>query len=166
MEIRTLNEADDLAAAAQVFVMSWQSAYRSILPDRFLDRLTVERWLPLLRAEPHMSLGLFDGEKIAGIAQIGFPRDEERIGYGEIVSLYLLPEYTGQGLGRRLLQAAVERLEQEGCKQACLWVMQQNTRAIGFYTHLGFRPTGRMQAERYGSAEAPLCEMAMSGQLL
>lgn len=38
---------------------------------------------------------------------------EERM-IGEIVSIYLLPEYIGKGWGKALLQRAVEELHKEG----------------------------------------------------
>lgn len=150
---RFLTPQDDLAAAAQVYTFSWKNAYAHILPQRFLDKLTPERWLSVLRADPDSSLGLFEGERIIGTAMLSIPR-------GEIVSLYLLPEFIGKGLGKQLLASAVDALAANGCEQAALWVMCVNTHAISFYLRAGFLPTGQVMEENYGGEAIELMEMS------
>lgn len=63
---------------------------------------------------------------------------EERM-IGEIVSIYLLPEYIGKGWGKALLQRAVEELHKEGYRDIFLWVLEENRNARGFYERMGFR---------------------------
>lgn len=150
--IRFLTPQDDLTAAAQVYTESWKTAYAGILPQRFLDKLSPERWLPVLKADPASSLGLFEEERLIGTAMINVPR-------AEIVSLYLLPEAKGRGFGKKLLDSALQALADHGCETVSLWVMCANTHAIAFYLHSGFAPTGRMQEENYGTQAVELMEM-------
>ncbi|WP_417346813.1 GNAT family N-acetyltransferase [Ferrimonas sp.] len=58
-----------------------------------------------------------------------------------IWALFLLPEWEGQGLGRRLLQAACDWLFAQGVKEIRLST-DSHTRAHGFYRHLGWREIG------------------------
>lgn len=58
---------------------------------------------------------------------------------GEIVSIYLLPEYIGKGWGKALLQRALEELRKEGYGDIFLWVLEENRNARGFYERMGFR---------------------------
>lgn len=160
MEIRFLTAQDDLNAVAELYAASWKTHYAGILPDAFLQKLTADRWTAMLHAEPEASLGLFENGIVVGTAMTAFCRDEGREGYGELVSLYLLPGMEGRGFGRRLLEAALQSLREEGCSCVCLWVMTENRRAIGFYEHMGFWPTGRFQQERYGGRDLQLMEMA------
>ena len=160
IDIRPLQSGDDLRAVGELYVESWQHAYQRILPQRFLDKLTPDRWSAVLHAQPEASLGLFEDNVLKGTAMLGFPRGEGREGYGEIVSLYLLPQAEGMGYGRRLLEASLSRLKDLGCEQACLWVMCANTHAVYFYMHMGFHPTGRMQQENYGGQSVELMELA------
>lgn len=51
----------------------------------------------------------------------------------------LLPDVQGRGLGRRMIQAIEQRLAEAGCRGVHLGVDPRNQRAIGFYTHLGYR---------------------------
>lgn len=155
-----LNAGDDFNAAAQVYVRSWQHSYRGMLPQLFLDRLTDERWLSTLRARPERSICLFEDGKMLGTVMTDFCREKGQEGWGEIVSLYLLPEVIGFGYGRLLTEAAMDALRAEGCEQVCLWVFRANEYAAGFYRHLGFECTGRVQTERYGGESVELIEMA------
>ena len=48
-----------------------------------------------------------------------------------------------QGVGRRLLRACMERLEQRGCRELFLEVRESNAPAIALYTGAGFAPVGK-----------------------
>ena len=157
-EIRALSQQDDLAVVADVYAASWKQHYMGILPDTFLQRLTGDRWSAMLHADPSASLGLFEDGRVMGTAMTGFSRDEEREDYGEILAIYLRPEAKSRGYGRLLLEAAMSRLRDEGCENACLWVMEPNRSSIGFYEHMGFHPSGRTQQEMYGGRMITLLE--------
>ncbi|WP_211219968.1 GNAT family N-acetyltransferase [Ferrimonas futtsuensis] len=58
-----------------------------------------------------------------------------------IWALFLLPEWEGQGLGRRLLDATCNWLFDQGVKEIRLST-DAHTRAHGFYLHLGWREVG------------------------
>ena len=74
-------------------------------------------------------------------------------GFGEIVSLYFLPEYMGKGYGRLLLQAAVGELSKMGYDRAYLWVLEENWNARHFYEKCGFVQTERSLASEIGGKE-------------
>ncbi len=159
MEIRPLTHQDDLTAVGELYACSWKQTYQRILPQRFLDKLTHDRWSAVLRADPGASLGMFEDGALIGTAMLGFAREEEREDYGEIIGIHLLPEKEGQGYGRKLLEAALGELRAHGCENACLWVMCANTHAVLFYVHMGFHPTGRVQQENYGGENVELMEL-------
>lgn len=153
LTIRELTRDDDFGAVADVYVQSWKTAYRGIVPDHYLDKLTADRWGATLRAEPEMSLGMFDDGRIIGTSKVSRSRDEAREDCGEVISIYMLPEYAGQGHGRELMRAALRKLADEGYTDICLWALRENTRAGGFYRRMGFRLTGRSQTESIGGKE-------------
>ena len=66
---------------------------------------------------------------------------------GEVLVLALLPAHEGQGVGRRLLDQVVERLRAAGHRRLFLGCSTDPaTRSHGFYRHLGWVPTGRIDA--------------------
>jgi GNAT superfamily N-acetyltransferase len=87
-----------------------------------------ERWLGLI-ADPSVRVEVLGppGRLVVYLAW-----DAERLRH-----LGVRPELWGQGFAR----AAVERAT--GVRR--LWVLRDNTRARGFYEHLGWLPTGREQ---------------------
>lgn len=64
-------------------------------------------------------------------AQEGF-RHVGKLGVG------MLPEARGTGLGRRLMEAAIEAARRRGMERIELEVFASNTRAIALYERLGF----------------------------
>ncbi|QBD74612.1 N-acetyltransferase [Ktedonosporobacter rubrisoli] len=67
---------------------------------------------------------------------IGFCLATKEDGIHLVQALYVLPEYQGQGAGKRLLQAALDWLGTE--HTVVLNVASYNERAIAFYRHFGF----------------------------
>ena len=156
--VRALCAQDDFDEVGEVYVESWKASYRDLLPQAFLEKLTHDRWSAMLNADPSSSLGLFDGDRVVGTAMVSFAREPGREGYGEIVSIYLLPDYAGRGYGRLLMEAAFERLRSDGAENVCLWAFSKNTRAEGFYEHMGFVRSGRVQTEAFGGETTELTE--------
>lgn len=82
---------------------------------------------------------MLNEEKIIGTVSYCASRSICLKGFGEIVSLYLLPDYCGNGYGRQLLQAAVDGLAEMGYLYVFLWVLEENMRTRAFYEKFGFQ---------------------------
>ncbi len=65
----------------------------------------------------------------------------------EIVELYVDHFFQGQGIGTALIEYAIEQFP-----ITCLWVIEKNIDAIGFYKAHGFHLTGTKKIEE-GTAE-------------
>lgn len=139
MDIRKLRDSDDLFAVSRVYEESWKEAYRGLLPQEYLDGIPAGKWVPYLKQAGRESLLLLDGGKIVGNASCCAGRAPELSDWGEIVSIYLLPEYWGKGCGKLLFSAAVEQLESMGYRKLFLWVLESNRRARAFYERMGFQ---------------------------
>ena len=60
----------------------------------------------------------------------------------EIKRVYVLHRFHGDGVGWRLMRAALEEAQRAGRRRAFLGVYSGNTRAIAFYERIGFRRLG------------------------
>lgn len=77
--------------------------------------------------------------------------DEEPAAFAAIVhgdapclaALFVLPHWWGNGLGRQLLEQVLAGLPDQRRTGLRCSVYEKNSRALAFYTHRGFRPTGR-----------------------
>src|SRR5258705_5384170 len=105
----------DAAANARLHAESWRSAYRGMLSDEYLDhRVHHERaalWQQRFseQAEKPFFVILAETEtELAGFA-CAFP--DQHPTYGAYLdNLHVVPQRTGQGIGRRLLTALTQRL--------------------------------------------------------
>lgn len=60
----------------------------------------------------------------------------------ELTRIYALHRFHGQGLGRRLMQTAIDTSRAAGAKRLLLAVYSKNDRANAFYARCGFRQVG------------------------
>lgn len=173
--LRTASFADAVGIA-RVYVQSWQRAYRGIIPAETLQAMNVVRetvhWRrTLARGAGQRVFVIGDPEAgIVGFATCGPSR--RRSSRGEIYTLYLLPEFQRQGLGRRLLAACAEQLLADGYGQGCVWVLYANKGARAFYEGLGgdlgardisLVDTSRLPVVRYDWTDLLALEQTASG---
>ena len=142
MEIRFLTQNDDLSVISNIYECSWKSAYRGIIPQDYLDSIPQGRWANSITRAGMTSLVLSNHGKIIGTASFCKSRWEQFSDYGEIVSIYFLPEYTGRGYGVHLLNRCISELQQCGYSKFLLWVLEGNTNARHFYEKNGFTNSG------------------------
>jgi ribosomal protein S18 acetylase RimI-like enzyme len=135
---------------SHIYEASWKSAYKGIIPQTYLDSIPTGHWAQALDDPAWHTLVMLDGKKIIGTSSYCKSRFEDMSSYGEIISLYILPEYCGKGYGKQLLQAAVNGLMQMGYKDMFLWVLEKNTYARRFYEKFGFAASGAYLDEEIG----------------
>lgn len=147
MQVRQARQSD-ARGIAEIHVASWQSAYRGIIPDSFLDNLSVESrervWETALAEGTDQVLVFEQVGRLIGFASFGPSRDDDsdRERVGEIYAIYLDPGEWRKGYGLALVEAAMETLKAQGFSEVTLWVLDKNERGIGFYEAMGFRADG------------------------
>jgi len=152
----------DVTAIATIHVETWQVAYRSQVPEEYLEGLSVDgrisAWRDILAATAWPSTGVFvaeaDGGNVVGFTHIAPSRDDDAPpGKAEVTSIYVRPDAWGSGAGRALLEAACASLRSGGFGSATLWVLDSNERARRFYEAMGWKVDGRGKVERRGDFE-------------
>lgn len=136
---------EDIAGIARVHATTWQTTYRGIIPDDYLDAIQVEewqeRWIPNLTQAAsdkfgHVAENEETGE-IAGFVRGGTTRYPDLPYRGELYAIYILKTYQKHGLGRRLVQALARDLQDAGMHEMLLWVFEANSASRRFYEALG-----------------------------
>ncbi|MSO97443.1 MAG: GNAT family N-acetyltransferase [Rhodospirillaceae bacterium] len=166
-------ETDDAPAIAKVHVDTWRAAYRSIIPQDYLDTLTVQNrtigWVRLLErgGKDLITLVSEDNDgRIVGFASGGRIRHREPRFEAEISSLYISPRVQRSDHGRRLFLSLSNRLAQRNLKGLFVWVLADNP-ARTFYEALGGREVSEITRDfagvplrevGYGWAETPSYE--------
>jgi ribosomal protein S18 acetylase RimI-like enzyme len=149
----------DAKAIAEIHVATWQAAYKDLMPEDYLSKISVEKRLAYWReaiefSEPQLLVAT-DGDEIVGF--VGFDRSRDagtKSTVGEIWAMYVAPAHWGKGAGLALWDGAREGLKEEGCTQVTLWVLLHNERALRFYEQAaGFkREMPSLKTVAFGSA--------------
>lgn len=125
---------------SHIYALAWKRAYHTIIPQDYLEDLSLERWTPLLQSSPFDGFVLEENGKYIATSSIFEARDENMKGWGEIISLYVLPNYLFLGYGKRLLSFVMLELQKKGFMNIYLWVLEENIQARNFYERNGFTP--------------------------
>ena len=156
----------DARSIAGIYVDSWRNTYAGLLPDKFLiglDRDDCERcwWRHILarRSNKHVAfVAEASGHGVIGFASGGLARDRQIEHDGEVYTLYVLNEYHGFGLGKRLFTTMAAQLVETHGSSLIVWVLLGNP-ARFFYESLG----GKLVAHRYATmAGAPIEEIGFA----
>ncbi|MDN3519132.1 GNAT family N-acetyltransferase [Aquisalimonas lutea] len=148
----------DAADIARVHVASWRAAYRGILPDDLLDRLTVADrealWQQVLSDDRVQVAVVEENAAVRGFLSVGPSRDAGAgKDTGEVSAIYLDPDVWRRGHGSLLMDRAVQMARSNGWSQLTVWVLRENTGARAFYEHMGFGPDGAEREEMVQSTK-------------
>jgi len=153
LEVREATPAD-VSAIAEINVRGWQVAFRHLFPAEFLDAMDPEEREPLIeemvrRGHPHHVAVAVEEDRVVGYVMLGPPLTEDldasRI--HEVYSLYIDPDRVGTGLGRRLMDHALEYLRVGGWDYAVLWTLRDVERTSRFYEAAGWFLDGAEKVE-------------------
>jgi methylmalonyl-CoA epimerase len=163
---------DDAAAIARVRIDAWQTTYRGIVPQAFLDEVHARdgfaRRLASQLSDPSTGVEAVVAEiggDVVGYAIIGPERVRLTRGAGasaattttsgqargEVYAIYLVEREQGRGIGRQLLREAERRLGNMGHADAVLWMIEANQPARRFYERMGWTLTGNRQVHDLGA---------------
>jgi ribosomal protein S18 acetylase RimI-like enzyme len=132
----------DARRIARLDVETWRATYAGILANEFLVALSAPRreagWSAVIEREPRdVRVAVDDDDNILGFGSCGRCRAGAPYA-GEVFTLYVAPDWQNQGIGRLLLLELFERLVDQGCGSAIIWVLRDNPGRF-FYQRLGGR---------------------------
>lgn len=149
----------DIEAVVRINVRGWRQAYAGIVPDDVLAGLDAqvpqrvrrlrERWSAPEEQEWQTAIAVAGHARPVGFVTYGPYRvnghdDRERDpAVGEVLAIYVDPDWQGRGAGRALMDAAVGALHQQyGVTEVRLWVLTENAPARAFYERYGYVADG------------------------
>lgn len=130
---------DDCSAIQHIITKSWNETYKGIVNDEFLNSLKnneherINNSISKFNEKDNNYLVLEIDSKVVGFVKYGASKDKK---YGEINAIYILSEYKGMGLGRKLIESAVKELKKMNYNEYIIGCLDGN-KANDFYKHLG-----------------------------
>ena len=147
----------DAKRLAWVHGKVWLQAYTDLLPPDYLVPHAAElstradKWRAWVSTRPPWVAETERGE-LVGFSAWGGARDADvTVGItGELLTIYVLAEHWGFGVGRMLMAASLASMREAGFLDAVLWVLEGNVRARRFYEAGGWHPDGAVKTEERG----------------
>jgi ribosomal protein S18 acetylase RimI-like enzyme len=145
-------EADTIA---HIHAKSWQTAYKGILTDAYLENDIWENrrqvWQKRFAeaAKNEFICVAVERDVVVGFVCVYGEADDN---WGALIdNLHVLPEIKGRGIGKRLMQEAAKWVTKKySHSKIHLWVYEANDAARGFYEKMGGE---NVAAELYESAD-------------
>jgi GNAT superfamily N-acetyltransferase len=159
---------EDAALLASIHIPSKIAAETGIVSDEHLASLTIEsyeqKWKSWLE-EASFDVFIVEAEGApAGFITCGKLRTPppgsshiRPVYSAEIMAIYVHPDFWEQGCGRALMQAAARHLKEKKHGGICLWALDKNKKACGFYEKLGGQRCGKQMIETGGRTVKEVC---------
>ena len=134
MIIRPATEKD-VMQIAEILVEDWQTAYRGIMDDDFLDSLSAEQRYPIEIRRYQKYTVAVENDEVLGYAW-NQATDEEAADC-EIIALYVRYSKRNNGIGRALMQNSMDCFRKAGKKSMIVWCLRDNHESRKFYEKMG-----------------------------
>jgi ribosomal protein S18 acetylase RimI-like enzyme len=150
MEAPTIRPArsSDVRALSELAQRTWADAFADgLAPDDAATDLEETRseayFADALRTQTIL-VAEEDGALLGYVqfGDVGIPEDDVEPGDQGLHRLYVETALQGRGLGRRLLEAALEHPRLAQARRIFLQVWDRNERAVGLYESVGFQAAG------------------------
>jgi GNAT superfamily N-acetyltransferase len=160
----------DAAEIARIQVVTWRTAYRSVLPSAVLDdwdpAAAETSWRAAITSPPtpgHGVLVALERNTLVGFAAYGpaeLTAGEQQDPSGptsEVSTLLVEPRWGRRGHGSRLLSAVADLAETGGATRLQVWLLEDDRVSSGFYESAGWAPDG--WARTLDTGDTPLREV-------
>ena len=147
--IKKMETDDEIRGKGYVHYKGWQQAYPGLIDQDYLDNMSLAKCEEAAYKWPENIIVAKDGERVVGFVGYGKCENDDLENAGEVFAIYVLAEYYGKGVGKALMDAALDML----CdyKQIAVWMLKGNKRAIRFYEKCGFCIDGKEKTITLGT---------------
>ena len=162
-------KAADIGRIAEIHVFGQRKAYRGILTDEWLfGETTVAKRTEYFKKQlenPRRAAFVYYDGIIKGFFIAAPCPDEGKAHALELERIFVEPLMQGQGIGKKLLLYCEEMAARLGFPEICLWVLEKNHAARGFYEKMGYALDGSRQGSRQGLMGIPVMEVRYAKNL-
>ena len=134
MIIRQATE-EDVMQISEILVEDWQTAYRGIIDDEYLDSLSAEQRYQVEIKRYRKYTVAVENDEILGYAWNETTGDEPAD--CEIIALYVRYSKRKSGIGRALMRHSMDDFRKSGKHTMIIWCLRDNSESRRFYEKMG-----------------------------
>ena len=134
MIIRQARE-EDVMQIAEIMVEDWQTAYRGIMDDDFLDSLSAAQRYQIEIKRFQKYTVAADNDEVLGYAWNEMIDDEAAD--CEIIALYVRYSKRKRGIGKAIMKNSMDCFRKAGKKSMIIWCLRDNYESRKFYERMG-----------------------------
>lgn len=135
-------------------MLSWEAAYKDIIPAEFIKEKNAGRhelYRRVITDENDITYVMGHKDKIIGIMRAAPPIDDDADDdWYELHFIYLHPDYYRQGIGTLAMEFAYGLARDKGKKIMVVWVLSDNINSVNFYKKCGFNFDGKTGERDFG----------------
>ena len=150
---------EKIHAASAVLAQCWKSAYQGLVNNEYLSSLKDTHWSEFLEngisGKTIRGIVAETDNQIIGVTIFGKSITPKYSSDGEIISLYVVPAFIGQGIGNVLFEKAQLLLKEQGYRNCIACTFMKNEKAIGFYKSHGYELVSQDEIVTLGTEELP-----------
>ena len=131
----------------QVYLESYAiEGVTKLFADFITEQFSIEKITSELNSKNHEFWVATCNENPIGVLKISFGKKcpLANTKSPEVNKLYLMKRFSGQGIGKQLMQAGEQSLKSKGFEEVWLEVWTKNEGAIGFYKKNGYKILGEV----------------------
>ncbi|PTM56835.1 GNAT family N-acetyltransferase [Desmospora activa] len=153
VQIRPIRETD-LLGVQKVAHTTWFNTYNKILPEESIQKFLShaysldhlkKSWEEDIKKTPRQFYVIADKDSIIGYGQL----TERAPAEYELTRIYILPEFQGKGLGKRLLNQLIDTIHP--LQRMFAWVEKENSVGRTFYQSMNFHVEKELQDNFFGT---------------
>lgn len=136
------SKKEDCKAIIEFITKTWNETYKGIVNEEFLDNLSKTEEKRYTNAinnfdeEKNIQYIIKKDNKIIGFLKLSKINDDKNKEVIELQALYVLKEYQNNGIGKYLIQTALDEAKKLGYKKLIIGCLEDN-KSNGFYKKMG-----------------------------
>ena len=130
---------DDIKAISTIKVKGWQTAYRNIIDDEYLDNMNIESIIEKNKTNftKRKFIVAESNNEVIGFCSYDYKNETAENADCELKGIYVKPEMRRNGIGKQLIQYVIDDFRKAGKKKMILWCLKENYPSRTFYEKMG-----------------------------
>lgn len=147
---------EDIEAISTIKVRGWQTAYRNIIENEYLDNMNIECTIEKIKNnfEQRKFIIAELNNEVVGFCVYNYCDNEEKENNVdcELEGLYVKPEMKRNGIGKQLIQYVINEFKNARKRKMILWCLKENYLSRAFYEAMGGKPS-KIKILKFGKKE-------------